>query len=306
MPTVLVVDDSAVDRRLAAGLLEKNPALTIEFADGGRAAIARLNKSLPDIIVCDMQMPDLDGLELVETVRERWPLVPVVLMTAYGSEEIAVQALKRGAASYVPKSTLAKELLDTVDNVLAVARADRRNERLRSCLVRSESFFSLENDPALISATVDHLQEYVARMRMSDETGRIRVGIALEEALLNALYHGNLELTTQQLADLSENLANAGGPALVTERSSTAPYCNRKIHVEVVVTPDQIEYVIRDDGPGFKPDLPQEPGDVLRPASEGGRGLTLIRAFMDEVTFNDRGNEIRLIKRREPHVAAAL
>ncbi len=86
-------------------------------------------------------MPELDGLELVGAVRSRFPLVPVILMTAYGSEEIAVRALRRGAASYVPKSRLALELLDTVDSVLHMSRADRFHDRLAECLIGGHSKF---------------------------------------------------------------------------------------------------------------------------------------------------------------------
>lgn len=299
MPTVLVVDDSAIDRRLAGGLLEKNPAYSVEYADSGQAAIDRLLQQVPDLVVCDIQMPEIDGLQLVETVRSRWPLVPVVLMTAFGSEGMAVEALRCGAAGYVPKSALSRELLDTVENVLAVARADRRNARLRDCLVQTESCFVLENDPALVSAMVDHLQEYVVRTRLCDETGRIRVGIALEEALLNALYHGNLELSTEQLFNSAESLLESGVPPIVAERCSTTPYRERKIHVRALATPQQIEYTIRDEGPGFVPSATELPSNVLKSVREGGRGLTLIRTFMDEVSFNEQGNEIRLVKRRE-------
>jgi CheY-like chemotaxis protein/anti-sigma regulatory factor (Ser/Thr protein kinase) len=298
MALVLVVDDSAIDRRLAGGLLEKNPSLEIAYAENGREAMRRLDARRADVVVCDLLMPEMDGLELVEAVRDRYPLIPVILMTAHGSEQIAVQALKRGAASYVPKSSLARDLLDTVDNVLAVARADRRNERLRECFVSSESTFELTNDPALIPPMVDHLQEYVVRTALCDETGRIRIGIALEEALLNALYHGNLELSTEQVREAAEGLDEAASN-LIDQRRHTAPYRTRKIYVYVRVTPREIEYVIRDEGPGFDPDALEQPDDLSAIEREGGRGLMLMRTFMDEVTFNSTGNEVRMIKRRE-------
>lgn len=299
MTQVLVVDDAPLDRRLAGGLLEKNTALRIEYAEHGVAALKLMAERLPDLVVCDLQMPEMDGLELVEAIRERYPLVPVILMTAHGSEEIAVQALKRGAASYVPKSSLARDLLDTVENVLAVARADRRNDRLRDCLISSEATFELDNDPTLIPPMVDHLQEYLMRLELCDETGRIRVGIALEEALTNALYRGNLELSTEQLQRGSGELLDADTPALVQERLRTSPYQERRIYIYVRMTPQEIEYVIRDEGPGFEYDLPDEPTDLARVEREGGRGLMLMRTFMDEVSFNSTGNEVRLIKRRE-------
>jgi len=223
----------------------------------------------------------------------------VLLMTAHGSEEIAVRALERGAASYVAKASLSRDLMDAVENLLAMARADRRSDRLRECLVLSEHAFVLDNDPALVAPLVDHFQELLSTMRLCDETGRIRAGIALEEALLNALYHGNLELDTEQLRAASVHLLDAGSSDLVRQLRSQAPYRDRRIHVLCRVTSTEATYTIRDDGPGFQPDsvpVPTGPSGLER---ERGRGLLLMRTFMDEVRYNERGNEVTLIKRRE-------
>ena len=299
MATILVVDDSPIDRRLAGGLIEKNPEFSVRYAEQGAAAIAQIMREPPDLVVSDLQMPEMDGLELVEAVRQRAPLVPVIIMTAHGSEEIAVQALARGAASYVPKGALARDLLDTVENVLAVARADRRNERLRECLISHETTFVLDNDPQLMPPLVDLLQELVTRMRMGDETCRIRVGIALEEALLNALYHGNLELSTDELREASTSLLEKPSDNPIDHRRRHSPYRERRIHVHARVTPEEIVYSIRDEGPGFDPRTIPDPTDPANLERESGRGLVLMRTFMDDVTYNDRGNEVRMTKRRE-------
>lgn len=299
MSRVLIVDDSPLDRRLAGGILEKNPQLQIDYAADGAEALAKIEQRPPDLVVTDLQMPGINGLELVETVRRRWPLVPVILMTAHGSEDIAVTALEHGAASYVPKSVLARELTDTVENVLAVARADRRNERLLDCLEGLEASFVLPNDAALVPPMVDFLQDHIARMRLCDETGRIRVGIALEEALLNALYHGNLEVTSDELREASADLLAAPGEGLVDQRRREAPYCDRRLRVTARISPDRAEFVIRDEGPGFDPATVPDPTDPANLERISGRGLVLMRTFMDEVRFNDRGNEVTMIKRSE-------
>ena len=125
MPTVLVVDDSATDRLLAGGLLTENGDFDVEYAVDGSDAIIKIELHVPDLIVTDMDMPEINGLELVAIVRQAYPLVPIVLMTARGSEELALQALHSGAASYVPKRQLNAELLDTVHQVYSAAREDR-------------------------------------------------------------------------------------------------------------------------------------------------------------------------------------
>lgn len=293
MTSILVVDDSALDRKLAGGLLEKKPAWEVIYATDGDDALRQLEMHLPDLVLTDLQMPNRNGLELVQAVRKEYPLIPVVLMTAKGSEEIAVRALQAGAASYVPKRRLADDLVETVDRVLCASSEQRSHSRLMLRMVRNEFTFELETDLALLPSVVNYLQQVVTRMRLIDETERLRVGVALEEALLNAYYHGNLEISSQ-LRDESHTAYYQ----LARERCRQEPYCGRKIFIDVRLTPEETVYVVRDEGPGFDPtSLPDatDPAHLERPS---GRGLLLMRTFMDEVRYNDRGNEVTLIKRQ--------
>jgi CheY-like chemotaxis protein len=123
--SVLVVDDSPFDRRLAGRIIESSVGLTPLYAGNGREALELLERESPAAVLTDMQMPEIDGLELVNEVRSRYPGVPVVLMTAHGSEEIAILALQAGAASYVPKRALSSDLIRTLKQVLDVAAVDR-------------------------------------------------------------------------------------------------------------------------------------------------------------------------------------
>ncbi|MEO8269877.1 MAG: response regulator, partial [Aureliella sp.] len=109
---ILVVDDSPTQalcmRRLLQGCFD---VMTVA---NGKLALAAIHEKVPDLVVTDLHMPEMDGLELVEALREEHPALPIVLTTSQGSEEIAWQALRRGASSYVPKRHLRKELLPTV------------------------------------------------------------------------------------------------------------------------------------------------------------------------------------------------
>src|SRR5262245_39736947 len=130
MTLVLVVDDSPVDRHLAGSLLRESGAFSVEFAEHGAEALARVQQLPPDIVVTDLQMPEVDGLQLIESLKKTHPQIPIVVMTSRGSESHAVKALRSGAASYLPKSRSASALTQTVEDVLAVARADRHVGRL--------------------------------------------------------------------------------------------------------------------------------------------------------------------------------
>jgi CheY-like chemotaxis protein/anti-sigma regulatory factor (Ser/Thr protein kinase) len=295
MARILIVDDSSVDRHLAGSLLGKRDDMTVAYAADGQEGLAAIDRQPPDLVLTDLQMPGLNGLELVEQVRAKHPLVPVILMTAHGSEEIAIQALQRGAASYVPKRNLAQDLLDTVEHVLSVATARSSRERMQECLMRVESEYILDNDPGLVPAMVGRLREGLEGMKLCDETGLIRVTIALSEALTNAIIHGNLEV-----GSALRGSDDVGYEQLVQERRRQKPFRDRRVTVLAQEMLHEARYIIRDEGPGFNPSTLPDPTDPANMEKASGRGLLLIRTFMDQVYHNEHGNQITMIKRRDP------
>jgi len=298
MPHILVVDDSAVSRQLVGGLLEKDLDCTVEFAANGVEALARMDQTPPDLVVADVNMPLMDGLGLVTQLRSRHPEVPVILMTAYGSESLAIEALEKGAASYVPKVQLAERLTKTVSDVLAMVRAGRTQEQLLRCVKRAEYDMELENDPALIDPLLELVGQMLSGMGLCDFTGRLQVGIALKEALLNAIFHGNLQISAAEVEEVGDRLIGEYELSLVDRRRSEEPYCRRRVYLHVCIQPDEARFVVRDQGSGFDVSAvppPNQPG-ALEP--ERGRGLSLMRTFMDEVQFNEKGNEVTMVRRR--------
>ncbi len=159
-------------------------------------------------------------------------------------------------------------------------------------LVYTESRFVLENDVTIITDLVSHLEASITQLKSVDETALIQVGVALREALVNAVYHGNLELSSK----LREEEGNRYDE-LYALRRTELPYRVRRVHVTARQTPTEVVYVISDEGPGFDPSGLPDPTDPSQIEMVSGRGLLLIRTFMDEVTHNERGNEITMVKR---------
>ena len=195
-------------------------------------------------------------------------------------------------ASYVPKHDLSRDLRDTVASVLEAAQAKRGHRRLMGCLTHIESEFVLENDPALIPPLVGHLKETLAEVTDLDDTALLRVSVALREAVLNAMEHGNLELDSS----MRETDCSAYHK-LADERRGQKPYRDRRVTIRVRQTPKEAAFIIWDEGPGFDPAKLPDPLDPENLERASGRGLLLIRTFMTEVRHNDRGNEITLILR---------
>ena len=290
-PVVLVVDDSAVERHRVAGIVTRELGWRVTQAENGRVALEAVGRDRPDVVLADLQMPEMDGLALVDALHAAHPLLPVVLMTAHGSEEIAVEALRRGAASYAPKRLGGSDLADTLTQVVGAAEANRqRNVLTRECLREAAEYYALPNDPNLIRAMVGRLQDDLGRLGLCGDGRRLHVGIALEEALTNALYHGNLELSSA----LREQGDTGAYRREADARRTRPPYRDRRLHVRSRMSRAEGVISIRDEGPGFDPKSLPDPTDPENMARACGRGLLLIRTFTDEVAFNDTGNEITL------------
>ncbi|MDH3216722.1 MAG: response regulator [Candidatus Krumholzibacteria bacterium] len=292
MTSILVVDDSALDRRIAGEVIEQKGA-TATYAENGQEALDKIERDEPDVVLTDLQMPEMDGLQLVERIRKDHPRVPVILMTAYGSEDVALAALKAGAASYVPKKNLKQELDEALWTVMSAIEARQHREQVREFLERSESHFVLGYETDGPTALVGHLQDGLAQLDFCDELDLFRVSTALAEAIRNAIDHGNLELDSA----LREQDDHAY-PRLGRDREQQQPYRDRRVYVTAKLTASEATYVVRDEGSGFDPSQLPDPKDPENLVKASGRGVMLIRTFMDHVTFNKIGNEITMVKRR--------
>ena len=296
MSGILIVDDTAVDRRLAGGLLESDPALDVSYANDVTDALSQISNHLPDLVVTDLQMPEYDGLHLVNEINEKYPEIPVVLITAHGSENIAAQALASGAASYVPKSDLANSLYETVMYVLSLSQSQSDDMKLMSCVKKSDLEFVLDNNIELVDPLIDMIQGIVGSLEIFDQRSQVQLGVALESALTNAMFRGNLAMSRDDFPVLSREA--------IASRSKQDPYIDRKVHFRAVITPEKAEFSIRDEGDGF--DTTQLP-EASNPESfrDGiGRGLVLIQAFMDDITFSDSGRQLEIAKHRINTTAA--
>lgn len=290
MTSILVVDDNPMDRRVASALLEAEGWETLN-AENGQIALDLLERHRPDLILSDIQMPVLGGLELTQRMAQDHPDIGVVVMTGNGSEEVAVQALQQGALSYVPKQALHARLVSTIRDVLMVSHGHRRRSAILRSITSLDTTFELRAQDTSVEALVSYLLENLELVSYSDEADRIRVGTALHEALMNAREHGNLELDS-----IMREEDEPAYRRLAEQRLNEAPYRDRKIYLRAQMNRERVRFEIRDEGPGFDvselPD-PTAPENLMKVS---GRGLFLIRTFMDDVSFNEAGNVISMSK----------
>jgi CheY-like chemotaxis protein len=283
-----------MDRHLAGAIVNKVDGWHAVFASNGKEALEQMETNLPDVVLTDLLMPEMDGLQLTQAIRSRFPNLPVILMTAHGSEDVAIQALQNGAASYVPKKCLARDLEDTLEQLLSVSQASRNQLRILECLARQDAEFVLDNDTGLVAPLVGYIEQSLERMKACDPSGLILVGVALHEALTNAILHGNLELDSSMRETDEKEFYD-----LAAQRRGAQPFADRRVHVRFTLERSQATFVVRDQGKGFDPAMLPDPTDPANLGKVSGRGLLLIQTFMDHVEHNDRGNQITMVKRRQ-------
>ncbi len=139
MDRILIVDDEK-NYLLVLSTLLGGEGYEVVTAESGARALTLAEAEEPDLLITDMRMPRMSGLELIREVKKRFPELPVIVMTAYGTVENAVEAMKAGATDYIMKPFENQELLITVDKALKLGRLLAQNRLLREQLGRDRGF----------------------------------------------------------------------------------------------------------------------------------------------------------------------
>ena len=292
MIKVLVVEDSSTQAVQIKHVL-KNEGFQVLVAGDGREALELIESFAPDLVLTDLQMPNMDGLELVIEIKKKRRTLPVVLMTDHGNEDIAMQALMNGAASYIPKRRLKEDVAATIRDVMELAQATIEQEDLERCMVECTSKYELENNSQLINQLITQIEQQLCAIEFADWNDILQLNIAVHEALDNAVHHGNLELSSE--------LRESGGMAYHEEanrRRNLEPYRDRRVYVTTHISRERFQVSIRDEGKGFDPSFVENPTSPKNIERVTGRGMLLMRTFMDELSYSKTGNEVTLVKHR--------
>src|SRR3954468_2446545 len=127
MNNILVIDDDVDICTLLNRYLSKN-GFSVTTAYSGKAALESIINHVPDIVLCDFRLEDMNGSELLEKIKEKNPQVPVIIMTGYSDVRTAVNIMKSGAFDYVTKPLLPEEILLTLKRALAAAEKPEGGE----------------------------------------------------------------------------------------------------------------------------------------------------------------------------------
>jgi DNA-binding response OmpR family regulator len=291
---ILIVDDSPTTRQLMAVILEQD-GFEVRCVESAPDALAAIEAETPLLVITDLEMPVMSGLDLVQILRGIKPSLPVVMATAMGNEDVAADALRLGAASYVPKRFIHETLTAVVRQVLSATELIRSTQMVGRYATRSTIELKIGNDETLAAKVISRLEMTLIELDLFDDGGRMQVAMALDEAILNAIVHGNLEVQS------SLREIDGGKPyfELIAQRKSESPYKDRQVTVSLEADNGKATFVVRDEGPGFDVASLLSETDHENLEGFGGRGLLMIDAFMNEVRYNAIGNEITMIKNRD-------
>jgi YesN/AraC family two-component response regulator len=273
-PARLLVVDDEFSILTHLGQFLSGKGFNVMLASDGKEALDIFRKRSVDLILSDVKMPGINGVQLLKAVKDVNPRIPVILISGYRDVNTVVDALKAGAENFLTKPLNMDELVSVVERSLNL-----------SCirLVTSEHFLQLEQTTTM---EVPSQSEWICEVINQISLSAVAVGfaqydldnnikLALIEAVTNAMEHGNRW-------DINKNVT-----------------------IELVSKPNELQVKVCDQGKGFNHSGVPDPTDEVNLMCERGRGIFLMRAIMDEISYQEPGNCLTLIKRKThlPEVA---
>jgi CheY-like chemotaxis protein len=293
LPTLLIVGEPGRLNVAREALIELELGWEVIFATSASEAKAIPAVRSVDVILVDLSNPQVEGVELVDQLHTALPDTPIVLMSAPFAVSVALEAVRKGAVNHFPRDLLDTEPTAVLETLRAAARDHRRRMQATTRLDHQAFEFTLRNDPAEVPAVVARLAAGAIEVGLCDRPTSRRLGVALEEAVQNAVIHGNLEVSSALRQTDDTNYIRR-----IEERRGQSPYAERRVRLTARLTRTEGTFVVKDEGPGFDVTSVPDPTDPENLFRIGGRGILLMRSFMTAVQFSDQGTRVTLIKRR--------
>lgn len=290
---LLVVDDSATQAMFIASVLECLDC-DIQTAEDGIDALDQIRTQCPDLVVTDLQMPNCDGLGLIHQMQTVCPMVPSILVTAFGNEQLAAEALGSGATTYIAKENVDVLLADTVRRLLTFAEANRESLEIKGTLGLGRHDFltdcSIERLVPLVSLVV----RLMGAMGVLNTCDRIRIAETLHHLLFHAIIHENLNIPLQK-----EPITLDQAEARIRSRVNDPATSEREgqcVRLRMNVTNESVRFRIDPECSGASFYQAPLPGTPQSFSDERARAMLLSTSTMDEVFIDSSTSAIKLAK----------
>ena len=283
MTSLLIAEDSPSQATMIQGLLESSGFATRVAVDGADA-LKQIEQEPPDLLITDLLMPNMNGCELTRAVVEKYTHIPVIVITARGSENLAVDALADGAVNFVPKSLLDTRLVPFIREAVELIRIDQTSADCGAELLVPELVFTLPSDLRAISPVIRYVQRTLTLAKALNLASRLRVTNAVSSAILNAICYGNLNMVDDE----------PGVQELILGKAP--PETAEQVQLVVSVGTQDLRFSVSHDGLGRIARVSPAPGTPQSFELEDCRGLLLIASVMDQVHYDHARSEVILVK----------
>jgi DNA-binding response OmpR family regulator len=294
---ILIADDEAIIRDIIKRKITAATDFSVLEAEDGLDALEKLKAEKIDLVITDIKMPRMTGIELLSEIRRTGLDTPVIIITGYGTLNDAIEALRLGALNFIKKPFHTNELLSVIDRVFTVYEEKVFLKDILPFVQSQTAHLLLPNDHSLFQGAISYVNELIKTCWTEYVSGAVDAKICLYEALLNAFEHGNLEITSQEKEAVLDR-DQSSYEQFLSDRVNQEPYCYRGIDLKVQIDTEKAVITITDEGPGFDvkslPD-PTDPENIMRNL---GRGILLITSIMSDVQFNESGNAVTMTMNR--------
>ncbi len=172
MPRILVIEDEVAIRRVLVKILtEENKEYEVEEAEDGLAGIEKIKKDDYDLVLCDIKMPKMDGVEVLEASGKVKPDIPFVMISGHGDLDTAVHTMKLGAYDYISKPPDLNRLLNTVRNALDKKELVRENKQLKKKVSRNFEMIGESDAISRIKEIIEKVAPTDARVLVTGSNG---------------------------------------------------------------------------------------------------------------------------------------
>jgi len=257
-------------------------------------SLLKNNNEKIDLIISDIKLQEglMDGMELLRHIKAIDNSIPVIIITGNLYLEYAIDALRFGASDFFTKPFDIHEIASVVKRILKRKHEEDTVISQVQFLDYCKEVYRIPSDELICNTISYEITKYLYPMGFCDQNTSDNISLVLRESIDNAMFHGNLELSS----DIRETEGFKVYLDEMEKRKTEKKYKDRRVTITYELSRDYVEYIIEDEGRGFDynslPD-PNNPEEIIR---EHGRGILIIRSFMDEVDWNERGNRIRFRK----------
>ncbi len=295
--SILIVDDEEIIRNVLRRKLEQTTAYRVFTADDGVVALDMFKEQPVDLVISDLLMKEMNGIELLRNLKAIEPGIPVIIITGYGTLDDAIEAIHLGAEDFIKKPFDINEVLETIDKTFRKMAEEADQREIIKYIAHEDINLEVPNEFDLLNTVINYIFSHLrARWLVSDEDLH-DVKVCLYEALTNAFEHGNLGISGDTKTKYLEHGQQEWRDFLLGCMEDPQNR-DKKIRVNLVISEEEMSVAIRDEGPGFDHQARTQSTDPEELFRSSGRGLLLIQSLMDGVAFNEAGNEVRMKKNR--------